>query len=62
MPSSSIPAATAPDVTRITLSPCLVTDAISVDSFSICFSSSFPSVVVMPLVPTLTTINLEGMA
>jgi hypothetical protein len=46
----------------MTLSLCFVTAAIWQVSLSISSSSSFPSLVVMPLVPTLTTINLEGMA
>ena len=59
MPSSAMPAATAPEVTRTTLSPCFVAWVIWQVSFCISSSSSFPWLV-MPFVPTLTTISLEG--
>src|SRR3989337_4055100 len=59
IPSSAMPAATVSEVTRTILVPCWTAAAIWLASFCISSSSIFPSLVVMPLVPTFTTTNLE---
>lgn len=62
MPSSAMPAATAPEVTKTILLPCLIASAIWSTSFRISSVLRIPPFLVRLPVPTFTTISFEDIA